>query len=148
VAKRVKGRRGRRPPKRVLKPAEPEVPAKPVRLTWGLAQVDFDGEWGWRKLVGEDCERLHREMDAFESEQLVTLRKKRWVKLIPPKDMVNDAQKRLKEIGRDDPEGLWQLHLAHNKWRVWGFLEDSTFYVLWWDPDHSVATGKSRTRSS
>lgn len=147
MPKRVKGRKDR-PTKRVLKPVERVAPPDRDRLTWRLAQIDFDGEWGWANLASGDCQRLHQEMDAFESEKLATLRQKKWVKVIPPKDMVNAARKRLREIGRDDPEGLWQLHLGHNKWRVWGFLEGSTFYVLWWDPDHSVATGKSRTRST
>lgn len=109
--------------------------------------MDFEGTWGWAKLVSVDCERLHQELQAFEDETLAFLKQRRWLKLIPPQDMTQGAVRRLRELGRDDPEGLWQLHLAHDKWRVWGFLEEPLFYVLWWDPDHSVATGKSRSRS-
>jgi len=150
VAKNVKAKPGQKPAKRVLHAAEP--PGRwPDHLTWRVAQVDFGGEWGWGRFGQMDVAdrlRLQQELVAFENEPLAVLKQRRWVKLIPPKDMNHAAWSRLQEIGRDDPDGLWQLHLAHKKWRVWGFLEGSCFYILWWDPHHSVATGKCRTRKT
>lgn len=61
--------------------------------------------------------------------------------------MTVDGRRRLAKINKQE-DGLWQLHLKHKKWRVWGYFEDPEFFFLWWDSDHAVATGKSRKRKS
>jgi hypothetical protein len=41
----------------------------------------------------------------------------------------------------DQWEDLWQLVLPPNKrdkWRAWGRAEGQHFYLLWWDPKHTV----------
>lgn len=144
--KKVKGKSGKKPQKRV--PAAPPVETFDDRcLGWRTGQIDFQGEWGWAKLDPADAPRLRQELVAFEGESLQVLKDKRWVKFISTKEMDYKARDRLAEIEKDD-EGLWQLHLAFSKWRVWGFLDGAVFYFLWWDPTHSVATGKCRNRKT
>jgi len=110
-----------------------------------MEQLDFGGEWGWSKLDPADASELRQQLVDFEQVELWKLRKANWVKFISTTEMDHKAGDRLKEIGKDD-DGLWQLHLHSHKWRVWGFLEKACFYFLWWDPKHSVATGKCRNR--
>ena len=42
------------------------------------------------------------------------------------------------EIGADQSWQfcLWTQERLHPKWRVHGFLQSNTFYVVWFDPNH------------
>jgi hypothetical protein len=97
--------------------------------------------------VRADVPGLERELVAFQDEPIWSLRKKNWLKFVPGEDMTHDGQRRLTEVNPQE-EGLWQLHLGQNKWRVWGYFEEPEFFFLWWDSNHGAATGKSRRRSS
>jgi hypothetical protein len=150
VGKRIRGKeRLRRKAAKRVPSAKPPDPSGELFIGWRFEQIDFESEWGWRTMSPACTERLRQELVTFEKEPLRTLKDKRWVKFIPIREMVYGAKDRLEEIGRDD-EGLWQLHLGYDKWRVWGFLDEGSgaFYFLWWDPDHGVATGKCRNRQS
>lgn len=116
-------------------------------LSWRFEGVDYGGTWGWLNLQSSDAKDLNAELVQFEREQIYVLKRRRWLKFIPMKDMRPGVEDRLREIGRED-EGLWQLHLSRNKWRVWGFYEEPVFYILWWDSRHDVCTGRSRQRRS
>ncbi len=61
--------------------------------------------------------------------------------------MTPKGQKALGEVSEQE-EGLWQLHLGRNKWRIWGHYKEPEFFFLFWDPDHEIATGKSRHRKT
>ena len=38
-----------------------------------------------------------------------------------------------------DPEVFWQFSIDHKKpWRVHGFFLDSTFFIVWLDPQHRL----------
>ncbi len=137
----------KRASKRVLHAAASEPGDGERHIAWRMGQIDFTSEWGWQNLDPADAEELKQELVVFEREPLRTLKDKRWVKFIPTKDMEHRAAERLHELERDE-EGLWQLHLSRHKWRVWGFLEDASFHIFWWDPEHNVCTGHSRTRRS
>lgn len=47
------------------------------------------------------------------------------------------AQDRLRERELDDLEMLYSLRLS-GKERIWGKRENEAFYIIWWDPDHSI----------
>ena len=64
---------------------------------------------------------------------------------LPFDKIASAAQRRLKEIGRDDIDLLFQLNIQ-GKERVWGVRLEGIFHLLWWDPDHTVyPVGKKRT---
>lgn len=49
----------------------------------------------------------------------------------------NEAQKRLRDIQQDDIDELFSLRLSGTE-RIWGIRDGRVFYVLWWDPEHTV----------
>jgi hypothetical protein len=58
-------------------------------------------------------------------------------KAYPVGIICHEAQKRLEEIGLDDLDEVFRFRLA-SKPRLYGFLVQHIFYVLWWDPEHNV----------
>jgi hypothetical protein len=56
---------------------------------------------------------------------------------IPITHICKDAKKRLAEIGKDDYQDLFSFSLS-GKERLWGVRQLEAFYILWWDPLHSV----------
>ncbi len=48
-----------------------------------------------------------------------------------------EAKNRLVAIKLDDVDQLFSLRLSGTR-RLWGLREDSTFFVVWWDPHHRV----------
>jgi hypothetical protein len=68
------------------------------------------------------------------------------IRPIPVEDIAIAAQARLGALEQDDLEELWELRFGYTDWRAWGVLDRSTFYFLWWDPNHTVCTGKDRAR--
>lgn len=107
-------------------------------LSWRFGRIDLDGRWGWRKLAATDVPHLLLQMTATERETLVHLERKALASEIPTSDICLDAQQRLPRIGLEDTETIWELRLPHKKWRAWGVIQGATFYLVWWDPDHTV----------
>jgi hypothetical protein len=130
-------------PKKRVPPSEEPPPNR--FIVWRMGQLDLEGTFSWLKLGAADVAQLERELVEFETKTLNELKHLRWLKLIPVSDMTPDGKRRFNEISAE-PEGLWQLHLAYGKWRVWGHFEDPSFYIVWWDPNHAVCTGKSVNR--
>lgn len=56
---------------------------------------------------------------------------------IPFNKIAREAQKRLKEKELDDLEMLYSIRLS-GKERIWGKRENEAFYIIWWDPNHTV----------
>jgi hypothetical protein len=54
-------------------------------------------------------------------------------------DICEDAQQRLAAMKLDEVVGdnLFRFRLSGTQ-RLWGFITDNTFHVLWWDPEHKV----------
>jgi hypothetical protein len=124
---------------------DPDV-TPPGHLTWRMARVDFGGGWGWRLLANGEMERLKTVLTEYETTPLHTLRYNARVREIPVQDVCEEARQRLEELEQNDLESLWELRLGVGDWRAWGILDRSTFDFLWWDPDHTVCTGRDRAR--
>lgn len=118
----------------------------PGLLTWRMARVDYDGGWGWRELADDQLVRLRTVLTEYETTALHKLRHDDRVKEIPVRDVCEEARDRLETLQQEDLESIWELRLGVGDWRVWGILDRSTFDFLWWDPDHTVCTGKDRAR--
>lgn len=115
---------------------DPEaIKHKPI--SWGLKQVDLDGEWSWRKVDSEHLQSLHEQLAELEGKPLWHLLRSNKVKDIPARHLRRKAQSRLKEIGLEERDTLWELRLL-NKWRAWGLVNGSVFHFLWWDEFETV----------
>lgn len=144
--KRIRGTRAsRHATKRVTEEPGITTPSQD-RLVWRFGRLDHDGDFGWHTLELCDVKGLEREITSFQEIPIQELLRLDWLKFIPAKDMTMDGRNRLVEISSEgsDDEGLWQLHLHRDKWRVWGYFDDPEFSFLWWDKHHAVATGASR----
>jgi hypothetical protein len=64
-------------------------------------------------------------------------------KRIPVDDICDDAKSRLVELQLDDAEELWELRLS-GKERVWGMRIGTVYYLLWWDPNHTVCPSRKK----
>jgi hypothetical protein len=125
-----------RKPKARRLPVAPETP-----MSWRFEHADLDGPWGWKSLSDDDSSPLHRELVALEGATRRKLQADNKLIAIPSEDLCDDAQRRLLELKLGEWEELWQLVLRSGtraKWRAWGRAEGSHFYLLWWDPRHTV----------
>lgn len=130
-----------KPPKESLVPKlggiRPESSGD-VSLIWRLAHLDLDGKWGWHKLVRAHVADLHKIFVAAETTPIHELMKNKRLKKIPVKHICGEAKRRLKDLDHDDADDIWEFRDLKEKRRAWGFLVKDNFYVLWWDPNHSV----------
>jgi hypothetical protein len=52
--------------------------------------------------------------------------------------LCNDAKDRLARTGLDElTDQMFRFRLTSAK-RLWGFVKEGCFYVVWWDPEHDV----------
>lgn len=57
---------------------------------------------------------------------------------MPFEQLCPEAQARLSELRHDELfEEIYRFRLAGKK-RLWGFRDEATFHILWWDRDHAV----------
>ncbi len=56
--------------------------------------------------------------------------------LMPLDKIEKKARERLKERELDDQE-LYSFHLSARE-RIWGIREIDAYYIIWWDPEHTV----------
>lgn len=145
--KRVKGNTGKaRPTKQIAEAPAVSLPSA-RHLVWRFGRLDHTTSFSCQTLLRADAEELERELAEFQDETIPALKSKRWLKYINRREMTPDGRSALAEVSQDE-EGLWQLHLKRHKWRIWGYFDDPEFFFVFWDCDHNIATGKSRTRSS
>ena len=115
-------------------------------FTWDVSQVDEDGKWGWNKI---NCsyffKNVWRKMREFET--------KKWSEVlggdhyqnhkIKVNNITSAAQKRLKQLNRDDVDELISLRLTGEQ-RIWAIQMKRTAVVLWWDPKHEVKLSRKK----
>ena len=112
-------------------------------LAWQFSEVDLGGPWGWTSFVSTHLVDLHDKLLDYEQDTLKVMKDQNRAKQIKKEHLCLEAQARLRDRERDDSE-LWELRLGHKKWRVWGSIRGSSFFILWWDPDHTVCTAMPR----
>lgn len=117
---------------------DPDV-VKDMPITWGLKFADLhaDCKWSWQKVDPAHLESLHSQLVGMEGKTLHALQKNGGVKDIPAHHLKCAAKERLKELRLEEADTLWELRLDR-KWRVWGLVEGSTFYFLWWDENETA----------
>jgi hypothetical protein len=143
--------RSRKRAKAPVAKAKPKARKRPVAGThvgdqktvvWALSYVDMDGDWGWSSCDGDSVEMILRFLKELESCVHTEVFGSRH-KFIKIESLCPQAQKRLEEIELDDLDGLWELHLS-GKVRIWGHRVEHVFYLVWWDPEHTVCPSRKK----
>ncbi|HEV8065977.1 MAG TPA: hypothetical protein VGP46_14140 [Acidimicrobiales bacterium] len=114
--------------------------------TWRVSRLDLEHDrWGWHNLnvtgVVKVLEFL-KQMEQLtwreiQAQQTGTSRRGALHKYVPLESLCGAAQDRLTELNADDGSDLFRFRLG-NMPRLWGLVEEATFYPLWWDPRHEV----------
>lgn len=112
------------------------------QLSWRMGLVDGGGPWSWHNF---ECSGLVEVLS-----KLGELEKSSWPQLaggrhhrVATAQVSREAQKRLEELAQDEVDSLYSLRLSGTQ-RVWGILHGSCYYLLWWDPDHTVYPAKKK----
>lgn len=106
--------------------------------SWRFGLLDLRGPWGWlniqqKKLVEEILEKLKH----FESMTWSEIERSNNNHSISLNSIAKEAQDRLRERQLDDLEYLYSIRLSGRE-RIWGRRDNEAFYIIWWDPEHSV----------
>ena len=57
--------------------------------------------------------------------------------------IINDAQKRLRELNLDDRDELYSIAISNTE-RVWGILDEGIFSIVWFDRNHEICPSQKR----
>lgn len=115
-------------------------------IVWGFGLLDMDGPWGWGDLTAEKAVEVLAKLQQWERQKAGEFfggGGRRGNKRIPLDNLCDAARGRLQELQLDDLDALWELHQS-GKERIWGARLGHVFYVLWWDPQHTVCPSKKR----
>lgn len=112
------------------------TPNDHCRPNFRAAQMDIHGKWGWDKLDALQLQDLLEKI--FNSQMLIWQQlREHNSHLVDTSSLIPEAQKRLKDLEKDDLDQLYPLRLSGLK-RVWGIKEGNILWLLWWDPFHQV----------
>lgn len=119
----------------------PEVTRR--RLVWRFQEVDVAGEWPPAEIGAAALGNLLEKMAQYESMTVGEIFKQgsQHGKRYEVPDLPSKALARLEEIKRDDEDHLYRLRCGA-KPRLYGFLREHVFHVLWWDAEHTVYPAK------
>ena len=113
------------------------------KLVWRFGQIDPDGEWSPVHIEPSELMNLFDKMASFETMTIGEIfspgsehGKKYEVHTMPAA-----PQKRLSSLQREDETEIARLRCSGPQ-RLYGFLREHVFHVLWWDPSHAVWPSK------
>lgn len=143
----AKDRGKRRPshssPQRKDRPSRPVLPGaerSTERICWRFEYVDHDGPWGFGEVQPKTLGWLLGRLSALER---MTVNEVFHRGDYPGKDYnvadipTSKALARLEAIGLGDMTKIWVLRLQGQP-RLYGFLVENVFHVVWWDPLHEI----------
>jgi hypothetical protein len=100
------------------------------------AELDMEGPFGWQSFDPKDMQDLLAKIFELQRYTWQELRAK-GSHLVSVEQFSSIAQKRLREISKDDLDELYSLRLTGKK-RIWGIKSSNILRILWWDPEHRV----------
>ncbi|PIS00440.1 MAG: hypothetical protein COT84_07530 [Chlamydiae bacterium CG10_big_fil_rev_8_21_14_0_10_35_9] len=129
-------------PRTSFNPVESKIPKAGIfpsednHPEFRVEQMDKDGLWGWDKFEPSMIQELFKKI--FEAQKLTwqSLRDNGSHPILYDK-LSAEAQKRLRQLQKDDLDELYSLRISGSK-RIWGIKEGNLFLILWWDPKHEV----------
>ena len=116
---------------------------KDILDAWSWGQVrDWTGRlWGETILpFSNSCEQ--KKWYELESERAGSDHRH---KIYPIAAICKEAKDRLLEIKLDDMEDIFRFRLG-NKPRLYGFIIQHIFFVVWWDGDHRICPSDIQNR--
>ncbi len=112
-------------------------------IAWHLRIVDKNGRWGWKDINQSTFwDIIFPKIRHFETMTYNEVLGKTHHE-IPVYEIINEAQKRLKEIEQDDTDQLVSFHIDGKK-ILWGIRDQNIFKVLWWDSQHEICPAKKK----
>jgi hypothetical protein len=150
MVKRPKIRVGSRPPKGTLSPAvavgTPDRDShEPPKFSFEFVDREYVGAWSWPDRKTKDGTAIHARIMLF----LLDISEYAWFEIVRLNggdyhheqgidELCPRAQARITELGHDERvEKLFRLRLGDLE-RLWGFVIEGVFHVLWWDAKHQV----------
>lgn len=113
--------------------------AKPV---WRFQYLDHDA-YGFDAADSDAITSVVQALGQFESMTLPELFNGHPGKHYEVETAHDNIKSRLADLGREDETRVSRLRLA-GKPRLYGFLRENVFYVLWWDPKHQLWPSEKR----
>jgi hypothetical protein len=110
------------------------------RLCWRFTHVDHDGRWGFDRIEPATLCRVLRKLGEFES---MTVREVFLAGGYPGKEYdvsalpLAESRDRLGDLQLSDMTKINVLRIGGAE-RLYGFLHDNVFHVVWWDPGHEI----------
>jgi hypothetical protein len=124
----------------------PGVGNSSERICWRFKHVDNDGPWGLSKLSPDDMAELISKLAQVETQTIKELffggeepGKHYTVENIP----TPLAHDRLAALRLGDMTRVSRLRFGGTE-RLYGFLHDNVFHVIWWDREHEVWPSKKK----
>lgn len=62
---------------------------------------------------------------------------------VPLTDIIKDAQKRAEERNLDEFDELCSIAVC-GRMRIWGYIVDGLFYIIWFDSNHEICPSEKR----
>lgn len=127
----------------VLDTDHPEVLDR--RLVWRFREVDSSGAWPPAAIGTDALGDLLKKMGDFETMTLKEIFKpgSEHGKRYPVEGLPDKALRRLRDIERDDETEIVRLRCGARP-RLYGFLREHVFHVVWWDAEHTAYPSKKR----
>jgi hypothetical protein len=111
-------------------------------LVFGLQLLDPGGQWAWSATTPDHVKTIAEACKGWESMKPSEVFASSGNKPISHDSLCSEARARLLMIELDDHE-LWELRLS-SKARLWGVRARNVFYIVWWDPSHTVCPARKR----
>lgn len=117
------------------------------RVTWCRTRADLSDSWSWgepRSWTSTEWDQTilppfalfgnltWKEIDAFSSESGHKMHHGHEVS-----DLVSEAQKRWIALDLEQFDSVFRFRLGGTK-RVWGYIVQAHFHIVWWDRLHSI----------
>lgn len=122
---------------RLLDVDHPEVRER--RMVWRFTEVDTGGAWPPAAIGQSALADLLSKMGSFESMTVGEIFKpgSEHGKRYAVENLPEPTLRRLRDLERDDETEIARLRCGGAP-RLYGFLREHVFHVVWWDPTHAV----------
>ncbi|MCK5798881.1 MAG: hypothetical protein KAI47_16930 [Deltaproteobacteria bacterium] len=105
---------------------------------WRFSLLDIEGPWSPLNAKSKDVVlAVLSRLKDFETMTWQAIRASKSHYVTDIDKLSKAARDRLNKLNLDDMDGLYSLRFSGTQ-RLWGFLRDGVFDILWWDPIHEV----------